>query len=193
MPDLSVTPTVPITEVNSIFLLPRFPKVLNEEHTCTPNQVQITPQQLLSFLDYYRSSADMLATCFTTFGLCDKTFYLLCHRYPEVQAAYHEARRQKAQVFAAKAYRIYEDEIPAEFYEEGAQGGSKLSTAGIKYMKDKADMNLRMAKICENGSFNDRTEVASKSVNVNMNINMSPEELSKLPLDALMGLHSQQQ
>jgi len=193
MPDLSITPTVPISEVNSVFLLPRFPKVLNEEHTCVASQVEITPDALMAFLDYYRSSVDMLDLCFSKFGLSSKTFYLLCHRYPEVTAAYDAARRQKAQTYAAEAYRIYQDKIPSDFYEEGALGGVKLSNAGIKYMKDKADINLKMARICENGSFNDRSEVATKSMSVNMNINLSPEELSKLPLDALMGLHSQQQ
>lgn len=152
------------------------------------NKLPFTPKDIKEVITLYSETKKPIRQIIEEKGIRYSTFCDLLCNYPTVCDDYLRAQKNKALIYSDNAQEIYENEIPEQFFEQTTTG-TKLSMAGIKYMKDKYEARMRQAEIHETGSFVRKTQIESKSLNVNANVTVSPDQLDNLSASALLGEH----
>lgn len=182
--ELSQAQTLPdAPEVNravSLYDLPKFPAATK----C----YRFTPGDLKKLLEEYTETVTPLETLCAKYGIKPATWWLLVREYPELRRDYQAATRAKASQYGKVAVELYTSEIPSEFYEVDKFGCTKLSMAGIQYIKNKHEAMIRQAQIHETGTYVQKSRVESQNLNVsvNANVELDPKSIHGSRLDDLL-------
>lgn len=165
----------------SIWDMPAFP---NKTRPCN-----FTPQNLRDALTEYETTPDNIVDVLDRRGIRVDTFYDLLSIFPEIREVYELSRAHKSVQYAKVAQNIYQGDIPETFFEIDKNGCKRLSMAGIRYLRDKAEIQLRFAEIHETGSFVRRSQVETKSMNlnVNANIDIDPSSINSMNPNDILG------
>lgn len=134
-----------------------------------------TPPMMRDMLLEYEQSSDTLPEICHKHHITYRSFWELHDNYPEVKAAYIKARQRKAWIYTAEAQKA--TIIPASAYEIDKNGCTRMSMAAVRAQEFKANTMLRIAEIAELGTHITRTQIDNRNVSININTNVSGEEL----------------
>ena len=155
------------------------------------NKIKFTPKQLQKTLIEFGETETPLPELLKKRKIRYTTFWDLVGLYPEIRVAYSDARTKKAHIWHQEGHAIYNSEPPDWCYEatynkDGDIIGKKLSAPGIRFLEGRYNSRMRSAEIAETGQIAQKTQIESKSINVNINADLpSPEDLAALSLDDL--------
>jgi hypothetical protein len=150
--------------------------------------LSVSPDTLKTMIDAYSvDSLPMHEHC-ELLGVDKMTFNKIIKQYPEIEAYYRQAQKDKAHNYNRDAVKLYQDPIPEQFLAVDKQGNKVPVMAGVRYMENKKDLLLRQAEIHELGTYQQRVAVDNRNINLNMNLNAQVDinDLEKMPLDALL-------
>lgn len=148
---------------------------------------RLTPTKLKNALDRYSQNTEPLLATLSKAGCTQRDWYTLRQIYPEIESEYQLARSRKAKAYGDAALDLYQQPIPAEFFET-SRGDTKLSNAGMTYLRDKAHILLRHAQIAETGSYVERRQIDQRSVAITAHVELTMAQLEGMSLEDLATL-----
>jgi hypothetical protein len=130
----------------------------------TTHNISFTPSDVRNFLDDYAHNIGELPIFCEKHKIKLSEFFDVCGQFPEIGNFYRISRSQKAQVYADEAVKQWKGGP-----EKLDNYDPKAVNAVVQYHRYKSDAMLRVAAMCETGSYIQRT----KSDNVNYNLSMT--------------------
>jgi hypothetical protein len=146
--------------------------LLQDSFPTTTKRYEFTPQDVHKALLAFAKTPTNLDTCLDNQSIRKETYWELEKKFPEIRKLYLVARAQHSKAIVAEAHDLY-NELPEWAYETDWKGSTRLSNAGMTWLRDKFNARMRVAQVHETGSTipASKSETTAKSFNFNVNVN----------------------
>lgn len=152
----------------------------------------VKPDTVRSAIEEYITTIKTWGEVCELFGISRKCWARIQQKHPEMRASMIEARKVKADIYNEASVRMYQEidknttlaELPEWLTMEG-KFGMQLSPAGVKLLKDKADVFNRQAQILERGQYNDKYQIETDAVVNSQSIEIDMQNIMAMDITEL--------
>lgn len=149
-------------------------------------EYNIKPSELAEALGEFASTTKSIATILEERGLKNSTFNTIRKRFPMVDISYKEAQKAKAEMLGSEAVDIFQKKIPEEFWTIDKFNNKVLTMSGVRFLEAKSAALFRSAAAHEAGSYQNRAQVESKNLMLNVNANLELKDILSMDVESLM-------